>query len=130
MEHEPCALLGDLESPRHLCAADSVLAVANHPESSHPLTESERGILEDAANLDGELAFASLAEPHQARAKKRVLRTTATRADDVLSGPAEIDRINEGPFRVGEVHNRFLKGLGLTEFVRHFFALSPYLMRE
>ena len=65
-------LLGDVQSARHLCAADSVLAVNDHPESRHPLVHTERGILEDTPDLDAELLFASFAEPHQARAQKRI----------------------------------------------------------
>ena len=130
VKHEPCALLGDLQSPRHLCAAHSVLAVAHHPKCGHPFVESKRGIFEDASNLDRELPLAAFAKPHQASAQKRVLRTAATRANDLPSGPTEIHRINEGPLSVGEVHNRFLKGFGLTQFVLHLFALSLYLMRQ
>src|SRR5581483_12284147 len=115
---------------RHLCAADPVLAVADHPESGHPLIHTERGILEDRTDLDGELFLAALAEPHQAGAEKRVFGVSAARAGDCLSRPAEIDSVNEGPLWLCEVGNRLLEASWGFIGVRHFFALSFYLMRE
>src|SRR5207244_13299643 len=67
LKHEPCRLLSDAESAMDFHAADAILAVAQHPISHHPFVESERGILKDRADLDGELLFASTAEPDAPR---------------------------------------------------------------
>src|SRR5579871_80198 len=130
MEHEPCALLGDLQGARHFCAANAILAVADHPESGHPFVHAERGILEDRTDLDGELLLAALAEPHQAGAQKRVLGMAAAWTGDFLSRPAEIHRINKGSLWLCEVGNRLLKASWGFVDIRHFFALSFYLMPE
>jgi hypothetical protein len=58
-----------------------------------------------------------------------VLLAATSWTGDLLSRPAQIDCIHESLFGIGEISNRFLQGLGLFD-VRHFFALSLYLMRE
>jgi hypothetical protein len=123
------SILGDFESPRHLRAANAILAVDQHPECRHPLIHAERGILENRPHLDAELLLASLTEPHQAGAQKRVLLVTATWTGNLLSRPAKVDGIDESVLGISEVGYSFLQGLGLFN-VRHFFALSLYLMRE
>src|ERR1019366_2033109 len=129
VKHEPSRLLGDLESPRHLCAADSVLAVDHHPEGGHPFVHTERRVLKDGSDFHAELFLASLAPPHKPRANKRVFIAAASWTGYLLSRPAQIDCVHENTLGIGEISNRFLQGFGLFD-VRHFFALSFYLMRE
>src|ERR1700688_1702958 len=57
MKHDPCRLLSDFNVARNLVAADSVLAVSDHPSCDHPLIQRNRGIFHDGSNLDGELAL-------------------------------------------------------------------------
>src|SRR6185437_50679 len=59
LKHEPCGLLSDAESPRHLRAAHDVLAIDQHPASRHPLVESKSRIFKDRSNLKCELLLAS-----------------------------------------------------------------------
>jgi hypothetical protein len=105
LEHEPCRLLRDSQSPCEFVRTDSVLAVHDHPHGSHPLIESGRGVLEDAANLDSELTLTAFAEPNAPRLNERVISVAATWAIDRPVRPAEIDRIDPCPFGVREVND-------------------------
>ena len=68
-------------------AGDTVLAVSNRPECSHPLIESDRGIFHHCADLDGELFLAGVAVPDTARLNERVLGLIAARAYYVTVEP-------------------------------------------
>src|SRR5207248_2379234 len=63
VHHEPRGFLGDAKIAGDLVAADAVLAVDEHPHRGQPLRERDRAVLEDAADLDGELLPATLALP-------------------------------------------------------------------
>jgi len=65
-------------------AADTVLAGYEKPNRQHPFVHAERGILEDAGNLDGELFLATFAEPKTASADIGVLFRSAARAFDTV----------------------------------------------
>src|SRR5258708_6900131 len=54
VQHEPSRLLSDPDGTGHLVAGDSVLAVLEHPEGSHPLVESDGAVLEDRPRLEGD----------------------------------------------------------------------------
>ncbi len=92
----------------NLHAGNSVLAVAEHPESGHPLVESECGVLEDSSDLERELLIASTAEPQFPRLDEVVLRVAATRANNVAIRPAKILRVIERAVRIGEVNDGLL----------------------
>src|SRR6185437_8516091 len=51
LQHKPCRLLCNPQSAVQFIAADSVLAVGQHPYSGHPLIQAKGGILEDGSNL-------------------------------------------------------------------------------
>ena len=57
MEHEPSGFLSDTQGAVNLIARHAVLAVGDHPHSHEPAFEGNGAVLEDGADLDGELAF-------------------------------------------------------------------------
>jgi hypothetical protein len=71
VQHEPCRALHYSERLRQLARTDTVLAVRKKPHRSQPLVERNCAVLEDGADLDGELLLAVEALPCQARRKKR-----------------------------------------------------------
>jgi hypothetical protein len=111
LQHKPCRLLRNPKRAVNLHAGDPVLAIAEHPESGHPLIQAERRILNDRAYLDGELLIAATAEPQLARLDEIVLGESAARTNDLAAGPAHFHGVLEGALRIGEVNNRFLQCL-------------------
>src|SRR5271166_3284583 len=105
MQHEPCRVLADTKRLSQLITADPVLAVRDHPESGHPLIESERGILKDGADFYRELLFADVAEPNPAGLDKRVFRLITARTKDISTGPAKLYCRVKGALRIGKVGN-------------------------
>ena len=61
LHHEPCRLLGDSESPRDFATAHAVLAIDQHPKSSHPLVEAKGRVFKDRSQFERELFLAGLA---------------------------------------------------------------------
>jgi len=113
MKHEPSGFLSHANGPMQFVAADSVLAIADHPDRRHPLVQTDRGILKDRADLDGELFLASLAEPNLAGAHKRIGVRATARARNFVIRPAHPLGILECAIRVTEVNNCLLEGYGL-----------------
>ena len=111
MKHEPCRVLANPDSLAKFIAADSVLAVRQHPERHHPLVESKRGIFHDGSHLDGELLLAVVAEPDAASLDERVLGLSAAWAGYIPSRPTELDSGIKGPLRVAEVGDCTLQSL-------------------
>src|SRR5271166_5902865 len=109
VQHEPCRLLTDAESLPQLVAADSVLAVADHPKRSHPLVKADGRIFHHRVDLDRELLFALITKPDAPSLDKRVLGLAATWTGDIATGPAQPYRILESTVRIREVNNRFLE---------------------
>jgi|ERR1017187_6180929 hypothetical protein len=60
VKHEPCGLLGYADCPVKLPRANPIPVAANHPHCRKPLVQTERGILENGPDLDGELALGVL----------------------------------------------------------------------
>ena len=56
MQHEPRGLLRHADCAVNFVGTNAVFAVGNHPHSGEPLVQADRDILEDRADLDGELA--------------------------------------------------------------------------
>src|ERR1035437_9455352 len=108
MVHEPSRFLGDSQVARNLATAHAVLAIGNQPSSEHPLVHSERAILEDAAELDGELLVATFTEPDFPGGDERVLFRVAARTGDA-SGPAQRDGSLKRLVGVAKVYNRILE---------------------
>ena len=78
MKHEPCRLLSNTERPRNLATANAIRAIDDHPKGCHPLVDSERGILKDRSDFDGELLIA----PRQSQRLPRLDEVIAVRRDN------------------------------------------------
>lgn len=88
LEHEPCGLLSDPEATGNFATADTLLAIDQHPESSHPLVQAERRILEDRSNLERELLLTLVAEPNPPSLDKRVFRRATSWTRNLAIRPA------------------------------------------
>lgn len=88
VQHEPCGFLGNAQVAGDFVAADAVLAVHEQPHRGQPLGERNRAILENAADLDGELFPAVFALPDPAGLHERAINRFAVRAADAIR-PAE-----------------------------------------
>jgi hypothetical protein len=108
LKHKPCRLLGDAEGAVNLHAADTILAINQHPKRCHPLIHAERRILKNRIDLERELLVASTTEPQLARLDEVALLGTATRANDLAIGPAQFDGVLESAARIGEVNDGLL----------------------
>jgi hypothetical protein len=90
-----------------LVTTNPVFAGDEQPYGKHPLIHTERRVLEDAADLNGELLFAALTKPYTASADERVLLRSAAWAFYAIR-PTK----NHGPsmrlLGVAEVKNCFL----------------------
>ena len=130
LKHEPCRFLSDAEITGQFIRTKPVLAVRQHPESSHPLVESESGILKDGSNLESELFVASVAEPQTASLNKRILGRFATWANYLAIAPAQLLRVLECPFRIAKVHNRLGQSLRFfhASNVRRLFVCVKYII--
>src|SRR5579875_1345158 len=56
LEHEPRGFLSNAQILRQLVRADAILAVGQQPDGRKPLFETDRGVFEDSADLNRELA--------------------------------------------------------------------------
>jgi hypothetical protein len=110
LQHEPCRLLSYTDGAMNLHAADAVLAVDQHPESGHPLIQSNGRVLHYRADLHGELLLAHVAEPNPTCLEKRVFSFATARTGDMPVWPAAGNSIVKGSPGVGKVGNRFLEG--------------------
>lgn len=126
LQHEPCGLLRDANSASDLVAAHSILAVGKQPHRAKPLVQSYRAVLENRADLNGELLFAVKALPHQARFEKREpfgLAAWTLRAVRPLSSRYRLKTYH----RIGEMldalHQVRWKDYGI---VCHDYKIAPY----
>lgn len=109
LKHEPCRLLRDSQRAVKLHAANSVLAVGQHPKCHHPFVKTDRRILKDRVDLERKLPIASSTEPQLARLYEVVLFRAAARTRDLAIGPAKGNSIVKGLLRIGEVNDGFLE---------------------
>ena len=108
LKHEPRRLLSNSKSAVNLHTRDTVLAIDKHPESDHPLIESERRILKDRVDLERELLITAATEPEFARLDEVVFLRATTRTMDVAIRPAKANGVLEGTVRIGEINYGFL----------------------
>jgi len=111
LQHEPCRLLCDSQSTVNLHAGNTVLAIDQQPESSHPLIESKRRVLENRTQFQGELLLAVVAKPDAAGLDERVLCPIATWANNLPIWPAEFLCVLESAVRIREVNDGFLESV-------------------
>ncbi len=133
LKHKPCRLLRNSQCSVNLHAGDSVLAVAEHPKSRHPLVESKRRVLKYRSNLERKLLVASPAEPQFPRLDEIVLSRATARTRHVAIGKAQLLRVLESAVRIGKVNDGLLESawwlhktmlLFLFACVKYIFALN------
>jgi hypothetical protein len=73
MQNKPRGLLSDSERSAYFVAAYPIAAVYEHPQRDQPLVQRDRRVLEDCAELDGELPMAGLPLPAALRPEVVVL---------------------------------------------------------
>ena len=112
MIQEPSGLLRDAEIAVNLVAADSVLAIHDHPDRGHPLVQTDGRVLHHGSGLERELRSVVLlaAVPAVVLLKEENVLTTAAWACDAIS-PAPSDKVLTAVDRITEVQNSFLERL-------------------
>ena len=60
MHHKPCALLGDVQVSSNLVGANTVLAIADQPDSGQPLGHRQGRVLEYRSDLNAKLTAGML----------------------------------------------------------------------
>jgi hypothetical protein len=123
LKHEPCRLLRNAKRAVNLHTGNAVLAIDQHPKTSHPLVKSDRGILKDRIDLERELPIAATAEPQLARFDEVVRFRTATRAMHLPIRPAKAHGVIESPLRIGEVNDGLLESSWRLHEKKH----TPYV---
>ena len=108
LKHKPCRLLGNAKRAVNLHAGNTVLAVDQHPESSHPLIESKRRVFKYRIDLERELLIAATTEPDAPRLDEVIGFGTAPGAMNLAVRPAKANGVVEGPLRIGEVNDGLL----------------------
>src|SRR5208282_5631367 len=109
LKHEPCRLLRNTQRAMKFHAGHAVLAVAEHPKSSHPLIEADGGIFENRSHFQRELFLAALAKPDQARLDETMFFPATARANHLAVREAKIDGEHKSSLRIGEVNDGLLK---------------------
>jgi len=114
MEHKPCGLLGYLHISRNFIARDAILAIGEQPRYGEPFIQADRRILNDGADLDGELALGMVsgARPSAAIGTVFNLRGTACRTDDLPVPPSANGEVVDAIVRIREMDDCFLQTLG------------------
>lgn len=132
LQHEPCRLLCNAKRAVNLHARHSVLTIAKHPERSHPLVESERGILENRPDLQRELLITATAEPQFPRLNEVVAVRLATRTRHLAVGKAQLLRVLKTAVWIAEVNDGLLQSLGRFHGsnVRRLFACVKYIFAQ
>lgn len=118
LQDEPCGLLSHADGTSKFVAADSVLAVNEHPESDKPLIKTDGRVLEDRAQFHRELFMAFLALPALLSSKVVMLSTFASDTDRPIRPAKGSNGVNAG-LCVRKVLDGFLQSLGLIGFTFH-----------
>ena|ERR1019366_4905999 len=102
MEHEPCRLLSDADGLCDLVAADTVFAVAEHPDHHQPLLKRDGRILKDGSHFGAELAIlvGALTLPFPLIIEERHVVTATGRTGHSAIRPALRDHILQAVIKV------------------------------
>jgi len=125
LKHEPCGLLSDAKSAAYFVRTDSVLAVGKHPHSDKPLVQWQSRVLENGANLDGELfaGVLTLAFPHPASRNESHIVSATSGALDAI-GPAPRNHECKAVVGIAEMQDGLLECSGLFHGVPHYLNSS------
>jgi len=110
VKHKPRRLLSDAHVTGDLVAADTVLAVREHPRCSQPFVQTDRAVLEDRPNLDGELTLGVMATalPSAPIRVEANLWRSATRTRHAV-GPTSHRKVVNAVVGIREVDDCFLE---------------------
>jgi len=111
MQHEPCGFLCHTERAAKLARTDSVLGIQDHPEGGQPLIQPEGTVLEDRADLDGELLLAIAAPIQPASGHQNRIGRLAPRTADLAIGPSNRGHELQRAVIVGEVFDCLCESL-------------------
>lgn len=108
MEHEPCGLLTDIQIAGDFARAYSVLAITDQPDGGQPLSQRQRRVHEDRADLHAELSAIMFlaAFPAPLISEKVNLVATAGRALSDAVWPAAGNHVSNTAIFIGEVADR------------------------
>jgi hypothetical protein len=113
VEHKPCGLLGNAKRPVKFPRGNAVAVAGDHPHGREPLVQTERGILKDGPNLDGELGqrVTGAALPYATGSDKSDVRGAATGANHHTIRPTACRKVVDAVVGVRKVLNRLDQSL-------------------
>ncbi len=113
LQHEPRGFLTDTQISGNLVTTNAVLTVGDQPNSNKPLIETDRGFIEQGADLGRELppALRGATLPDTASFEKHRLFRLAVRTLNTLR-PTIGGKVLKCVVRIGKVLNGFSHGLG------------------
>src|SRR5579884_149805 len=103
----------------HFMRGDAITGVSNKPDGDKPFAHSNRAVLKDSAEFDGELLLAGKTLPCTAGRDKGDFRRLADGTGHVAIRPTHQDGEVMGIIQVGEVFNGFYKGLRQATLFAH-----------
>src|SRR5579884_4083993 len=96
----------------HFMRGDAITGVSNKPDGDKPFAHSNRAVLKDSAEFDGELLLAGKTLPCTAGRDKGDFRRLADGTGHVAIRPTHQDGEVMGIIQVGEVFNGFYRVFG------------------
>ena len=133
VKHEPRGFLSNSQCSVNLKRTNSVLAVRDEPYAGKPLIETNRGLLEDSPDFDGELSFRmpTTALPAPLIRQETDLVTSAGRASNSVR-PAPRNDVIDAVVGIGKVDDCGLKGFRFNGFHKpilpHNRVLRKYIV--
>lgn len=112
MEHEPCGFLTDFQISREFARTDSVLAIADQPDSGQPLSQRQRRVLEDGSDLNAELTAVMLLAALPAALIGEIMDfiASANRALHDAVRPTARNNVCDAAILIGVVADRICQG--------------------
>src|SRR5713101_8184603 len=113
MQHEPCGFLRYVYVACDFIAANSILAVSEHPSCGQPFIKTDWTIFHDGSKLDAELPLRvhGHALPETASREKVNLFTPTRRANHNTIGPALFGQIRKAVVRIAKKYDCLLECL-------------------
>jgi hypothetical protein len=102
VKHEPSSFLSDAYLAVNLIAANAVLAIRNHPDSSKPFIKADRTVFKDSSDLNRELLPRMFhgTFPQSSSSEKRCIGIAAVRASNPIR-PTQWNQELQASIRVG-----------------------------
>src|SRR6266852_1303963 len=126
VEHEPRGFLTDVEIAGYFARTDSVLAIADQPDSGQPLSQRQGRVLENRPDFNAELATVVIHTAFPAALIGQIVNPRAA-TDRTLHNaiwPAARDHVSDAAILIREVANRISQVLGAVVVAFHAFNLT------